>query len=90
MHFIALRRGCSESKLAFLGFGTALLLYYAPIFLGTPLRFHKQRMIIPAVEIYYLVPKNSLVRQYPAWAPYIALSRCGAHRPSVLNFGDLG
>ena len=24
--------------------------------------FHKQRMIIPAVEIYYLVHKNSLVR----------------------------
>ena len=26
MHFIALRSGCSESKLAFPGFGTALLL----------------------------------------------------------------
>ena len=26
MHFIALGRGCSESKLAFPGFGTALLL----------------------------------------------------------------
>jgi len=26
VHFIALKRGCSESKLAFPGFGTALLL----------------------------------------------------------------
>ena len=85
VRFIALRRGCSESKLAFPGFGTALLLLRSD-FSSDPAEFSQAASDHSSCRNILLSEQKLFGKVITCLGPYIALSRCGAHGRTCAEF----
>ena len=88
MHFIALRRGCSESNSAFLGFGTALLLLRCD-FSRYPTEISQAENDHSSFRNISLSTQKLFGEVISLPGPPIQLSAGVAHTGPVLNFGDL-